>query len=236
MSNRQDEKMRKAMLESSEDVLKLKGEIWMEIEKRTIGRKKKSVSVFKWGMPLAASLMLIFGANTEAGKAFVKDIKSIFAPERTVEVEVEGTKETKKVNLAVNESASYVIYVDEETYVRKQEGTKDRIEPKTKAEGYPEVSMVIEEIRDQKPEALIEKIRKEAGSFIVQDGKTDYPLVSHNIRILKGNEWDSPVENYYFFDNGKSGVILVKQSYFLEASEGHGARMDEMLKSFEIVK
>lgn len=42
-------------------------------------------------------------------------------------------------------------------------------------------------------------------------------------------------EERYEFVQGEEGSFIITQRYFLEASEGHGVRFDEMLKQFKIL-
>jgi RNA polymerase sigma factor (sigma-70 family) len=44
------------------------------------------------------------------------------------------------------------------------------------------------------------------------------------------------VVKYYLIDNGQGGTFVIEQHYFVEASEGHGARFDNMLKQFQVTK
>lgn len=67
----------------------------------------------------------------------------------------------------------------------------------------------------------IESRKKPAGLFFYVSG---------------GSEWDSPQEDVYFVDDGQGGVFRISIRYFLEATEGHGVRLREMLSSFEVLE
>ncbi|MED4970575.1 RNA polymerase sigma factor [Parageobacillus toebii] len=51
-----------------------------------------------------------------------------------------------------------------------------------------------------------------------------------------GRQWNDEVAKYYLVDNGQGGTFVIEQHYFVEASEGHGARFDNMLKQFQVTK
>lgn len=169
----------------------------------------------------------------------MKDVKQWFAPEKKVEVEVEGQKEETDQKLHQNEESKYVIYYDQERYKLVQEDGKDVIttnEPLP--EQYPEVSMTIEQFKDEKPEDLIKRLSGElSGKYedVREVEKVSEPVQGYTVRALAGKEWDSVVVVIYAVDNGKQGSFAITEKYFLEASEGHGARFHQMLKEFKVL-
>ncbi len=54
-------------------------------------------------------------------------------------------------------------------------------------------------------------------------------------RSDNGAAWDSPVERLYFVADGQMGTYQLAARYFLEAEEGHGARLAAMADTFEVV-
>lgn len=50
-----------------------------------------------------------------------------------------------------------------------------------------------------------------------------------------GEDWDSPREQVYFTSDGQDGAFKLTVRYFLEAAEGHGARLVQMLQTFEVI-
>lgn len=174
-----------------------------------------------------------------AGTAFMKDVKQWFAPEKKVEVEVEGQKEERDQKLHQNEESKYVIYYDQERYKLVQEGGKDVITTKEPLpERYPEVSMTIEQFEGMKPEELIKRLSGElSGKYedVREVEKVSEPVQGYSVRALNGKEWDSEVIVVYVVDNQKQGSFAITEKYFLEASEGHGARFHQMLKEFKVL-
>jgi len=191
-------------------------------------------------MGIAAAFMA-FGVflAMPAGTAFMHDVKTWLAPEKKAEVEVEGEKEQTDQQLHQNEESRYVIYYDKERYKLVQEDGKDVITTKEPLpEPYPEVSMTIEQEKDVSPEELIQRLSEELkGRFadIKEVEKVSEPVEGYRVRALNGREWDSEVIVVYAVGNGKQGSFAITEKYFLEASEGHGARFSQMLKEFRVL-
>jgi hypothetical protein len=213
--------------------LKLEGD--KEMAKKTT--KNKGIASFvKYGS-VAAALAIVIFTSTETGRAAVDKIKEMFVPNKVVEQDIEGMKENNNVTL--KESAmKYVIYIDEERYTMENANGKDKIVPKIKAAGYPEVFMEIEQIKDKKPEAValdVEKELKAKFKTVENKGEVKDPINAKLITARTGVKAKDTVVRYYLIDNTKGGTFVVKQQYFIEAEEGHGARFYAMLKEFKIV-
>lgn len=243
----EDKKIKEALLEGTEEAVELKEMVWKNIQKelKLEGDKKmnkktnrnKGISGFvKYGS-VAAALAIVIFSSTETGRAAVDKIKQMFVPNKVVEQSIEGMKENNNVTL--KESAmKYVIYIDEERYTMESSNGKDKIVPKIKAEGYPEVFMEIEQIKDKKPEAAaleMETQLKAKFKTVENKGEVKDPINARLITARTGLKAKDTVVRYYFIDNTKGGTFVVKQQFFLEAEEGHGARFYAMLKEFKIV-
>ncbi|XID93493.1 hypothetical protein ACF3MZ_02860 [Paenibacillaceae bacterium WGS1546] len=188
----------------------------------------------------AATLAIAVFLSAPAGTAFMQDVKSWFAPEKKVEIEVEGQKEETDQKLHQNEESQYVIYYDQERYKLVEEDGKDVITTKEPLpDMYPEVSMTIEQFKDVKPEDLIKQLGESlTGKYAdVKEVETiSEPVEGYRVRALNGQEWDSEVIVIYVTSNQKEGSFAFTGKYFLEASEGHGARFEQMLQQFQIVE
>lgn len=115
---------------------------------------------------------------------------------------------------------------------------KDKITPKTKAANLPEVYMEIEQIKNNKPADVAASLEKELkGKYkrIENRGKVKEPINGTLIYASSGTKWNDTVIKYYVVDDTKGGSFIIKQQFFVEASEGHGARFDNMLKGFKII-
>jgi len=208
-----------------------------EIERGGIIMKRKSK------MPKIASMILVaiiavmaLMATTDTGQAAIGKIKEFFAPEKKIEQELEGNKED--VNLELEEKMDYIIYVDKNVYKMESENGIDRIVPKeTFVEDLPEISMTIEQRENEKPETIATELMENLKSKFVTLEKLDIdePVTSILVFGHGGSNWDSVIQRYYLVDNTKEGTFIITQTYFLEASEGHGVRFDNMVKEFKIV-
>ncbi|RXZ77797.1 hypothetical protein EBB07_27385 [Paenibacillaceae bacterium] len=253
-----ERKLKERMLEESSYSKTLKDEIWEEIEmkldnqpqfsesrlSRSHNKQNKNMSGKKkiklaMGIGAAAIAIGVF-FSLPVGTAFMKDIQSWFAPEKKVEVEVEGNKEETQQELHHNETSEYVIYYDVDRYKLVQEEGKDIITTKDPLpDQYPDVSLVIEQNENTKPDELIKEVSQLlAGSYAqVRDAEVvTEPVSGYRISAIDGQEWDSKVTAVYVIDNHKEGSFVLTLNYFLEAAEGHGARFEQMLKQFQIVE
>ena len=186
----------------------------------------------------AAVILILLSTYTRPGQAALEKIRKYFEPEKKVENEIEGNKETIDSRLQQSDMG-YVIYYDKERYKIVEDGDTDRIVTKETYEGYPEVYMEISQDKDSAPEELAAQFEEELKvdfSKVDAAQKVTEPVEGITIHAIDGGtEWDDEVVNYYLVDNTQGGTFVIKQKYFLEASEGHGARFYNMLKEFTIV-
>jgi hypothetical protein len=115
---------------------------------------------------------------------------------------------------------------------------KDIIKPKNLPADYPEVSMTIEQIVNKKPSEIAADIEKELKvkfTNVTNKGEVTEPIKGIVIYGYSGSKWNDPFIKYHIVDNQKGGTFIIKQQYFIEATEGHGTRFDNMLKEFKIV-
>jgi len=246
MMDREEKKINEALLKGTDEITELKNIVWNNIESQLDlkkgnridmkGKKNNLRRFFKYGS-IAAAIAIVAIANTQYGSAAVNKIKEMFTPSKTVEEKIEGIGEKKNVSLQEG-SSKYIIYIDEKLYSMKTVEGKDIITPKVKAENLPQVFMEIQQVEGKTPEALAaEKVKalKENYKRVENMGKVNEPISGILIYANSGSKWNDIVEKYYFVDNTKGGTIIIKQQYFVEASEGHGSRFDNMLKEFKIV-
>jgi hypothetical protein len=228
-----------------EETSGLKDEIWNGLEKelftkeKEVKKMKKKNSVLPLLVAVAAALVIVFGSLTNTGSALMKGIKDMFVPEKEIIQNIEGMDEETNVQLNEGKNSEYVIYVDETRYKMIKGEESDIIttsEPLP--EKYPEVSMEIKQVADEKPEDLVKRIEaelKEDFPDLRAVETVTEPVEGFLLHGLHGNDWDAKVVHAYVISNGKEGSFVITESYFLEAAEGHGARFSHMLESFEIV-
>lgn len=198
----------------------------------------------KWiVIALTATILIavLFTIRGGTGSAIVRHIQSMLEPEKTVVQEIEGQKEETEVQLNEGTHSDYVIYLDESRYTMIKGEKADLIIVKEALpDHYPEVSMEIRQVPDMSPDELIDKVANELRIEFPELEEPEFvtdPIEGYQLHgIIGGQEWDSPVVHAYVISNGKSGSFIITARYFLEASEGHGARFNEMLKEFKPVE
>ncbi|MGB3926953.1 MAG: hypothetical protein WBL14_11415 [Caldicoprobacterales bacterium] len=250
MNDKFDDNIKKALEYGTSHVLDQKDQVWEAIKVRTyylpkgvsrMNKKRKKRNPFIKIMAastVAAALLLTFLIETEPGKAAIDKIKEMFEPQKNIVQELEGNNEETQVELN-HSKMGYIIYVDKEMYDMVKTDDADKIVAKHKAEGLPEVFMEITQIVDKDPNTVaadIENQLKAEFPIVENRGQVSDPIKGILIRATTGHEWNDKVVVYYLVDNTQGGTFLIKQQYFMEASEGHGARFYHMLKEFEIVK
>lgn len=228
----------------------LKDEIWNSLENELfsevkqpggdVRKMKKRNRLIPLIITVAAGVVIAFSLQTDSGEAFVKGIKDMFVPEKEVIQSIEGQDEETKVNLNEGTDSEYVIYLDEERYKMIKGKEADIITTKDPLpENYPDVSMEIKQVPDVKPEVLVEQfeteMKKDFPELRAVEQVTE-PVEGYLLHGINGNQADSVVVHAYVISNGKEGSFIITEYYFLEAAEGHGARFQRMLETFEIVE
>src|SRR5699024_7168954 len=172
-----------------------------------------------------------------------------FVPNKQVELEIEGQKEPSDVQLEVNEQLSYVIYIDEDHYRMEKVGDADQVVPKEPlGELYPDVFMEISKWNNTNVDKVIDQVKAQVNeedlSMLTIEEVTE-PIEATMIYAMESEyvedgeiidiQWDAEMQRYYIVQTDEDIVFMIKQQYFSEAEEGHGVRLDKMLKSFEII-
>lgn len=250
MNDKFDEKIRKALEYGTNSAISQKEEVWQAIKSKTYNlpkgvsrmsrkrKRQKPILKILAASTVAAALLLTFLIETEPGKAAIDKIKEMFEPQKNIVQELEGNQEETVMELN-HSKMGYVIYVDKEMYDLVKSDEADRIVARHQGEGLPEVFMEITQIVDKDPNTVaadIENQLKTEFPIVENRGQVSDPIDGILIRATTGHEWNDKVVVYYLVDNTQGGTFVIKQQYFFEASEGHGARFYHMLKEFEIVK
>lgn len=246
-----DTDMKRSLEQHTDSMLKHKEDIWKNIEeelfmtetsrKTTHAKRKKGLAKrIGWVITVAAAASIIgVFTTTNTGQAFVNQIKQYFEPKKQVQENIEGMPEDKEIVLQDTKSG-YIIYIDEERYKMIEEQDRDVIVPNPPLEDrYPEVSMSIEQVEDETPEQAIARLQKELTeqyATVKEPEAVTKPLTATLLSGIDGNEWNSPVAKIYVLSNERGGSFIITEKYFLEASEGHGARFYYALEQFKIVE
>jgi len=250
-----------------------KTEVWRQIDagikEYEMKKKKNRATLMVASMLLAA--LAVFTVATPVGHAAVSKILGMFAPEKQVEITMEGQEETSDQGLYIDgkeendqvvieadpeqtpkatqaQVVRYALYVDETRYVVEKQGEADVITPKDYPADYPPVAMRISQEPNMSVDDMVTRLHTELkanydnvneiedAAFAHVSGKSVYAF-NGNINGDKDTmpKWDDAVLKVYVLDNTVGGVFVIKMAYFIEAEEGHGARMAAMLDGFEVI-
>ena len=69
----------------------------------------------------------------------------------------------------------------------------------------------------------------------IEEKTISAPVNALSLHGTSGDESDSEVVTIYMMEVN-DGTLLIKENYFLEAQEGHGARFEQMLETLEVRK
>ena len=142
----------------------------------------------------------------------------------------------------------YVLYIDEERYTMVKGDNEDIIVPKDYPQDYPPVDMRISQKGNQSVDSMTDEIftqLNDAYDNVYDAEPVSFAHISgQKLAAFNGDingdketmpQWDDEVTKVYIFDNTLGGVFVIRIRYFMEAEEGHGARMEQMLDQFEII-
>lgn len=250
-----DAKIKDLLKAETDDIAYLKEPTWKNIQDELFPSQIKNPRKRRVGRLVAILSMAVItaviwaGLTTTTGKALIQNLKDMFVPEKDIELRIEGGKEETHVELETNESLRYVIYVDKSRYKLIEGEASDKIVPNPALDDqYPEVSMEIIQKEVEEVE-VIQDIKRELDDLdmeLTDEEKIDTPFAGTKISAIgksytnehgkTGTQWDTPVHRYYVTTKRSGQVFIVKQIYFLEAAEGHGARFNAMLETFEVVQ
>ncbi len=198
--------------------------------------KMKKFNIF---YKVAAVLGVLFLGGNAIALAFGGDniysmIYRMFEPseeEKIDHVIVEGEKEEVDY-LGVESSLGYTIQYDEKSFTLERIGDKDYY-----SVNIPEVSKMVYFVvyhldtayADLKDNNIEETTIGDRNAFVVKliDGK-EYD-------VNAPYSWDSDVVDTWYIDAGE-GTYIVEIHCFMEAVEGWGTRMRQMLNSFKVVE
>lgn len=228
----------------------LKEELWSRIEAQLDDSprathpkkgKKSYMKLIKATTGVAAAVIAVTAFLSIApGTAFMKSVQNWFAPQKQIEIEVEGQKEQTQGQVHVDEESRYAIYYDKERYKLVQQEGKDiitTIEPLP--EPYPQVSLTIEQNMNAAPEALAAEIAGKLGEQfkeVREIERVSSPVDGYRIHAIDGHDRLSKVVTVYVTSNEQQGSFVLTMNYFLEAAEGHGARFTQTIEQFKVLQ
>lgn len=200
----------------------------------------KKVVVPLLAILVVSILVLFLIPETLVRNAVIEKTSDLFAPKKDVIQNIEGQDESLTVDLNKGNNSNYIIYIDEERYTMSKNNVSDVITPLYPVpENYPDVSMEIKQLPDDKPKDYILQLEKELKKDFPELREIETvsePVSGYLLHGAAGNEASSRIVHAYVISNAKEGSYVITENYFLEAAEGHGARFSAMLESFEIVE
>ncbi|PID15708.1 hypothetical protein CSV63_07990 [Sporosarcina sp. P34] len=196
----------------------------------------------------ALSLLLV-GCNSEtekptkevkpSGEKAIEEIAEVPTslperePTKDVVLSVEGEDSTITMNLVEGSRALYSLYIDPERYTFENGENEDKLTPIAKTPtDYPEVYMTFLYIENQNPESVKEEMKQQY-KMSLEEQTISTPVHALSLHGTTGQKSDSEVVTIYIMEVER-GTLLIKENYFLEAQEGHGARFEQMLKTLEV--
>ncbi|WP_093194090.1 hypothetical protein [Salimicrobium halophilum] len=238
MSEKFERKLEKRLKEETDNMEKQKQETWSRIESELFtGETKKKRTPWVATAVAATLILLIVAASIpDLRQPVVNSVKELFVEEKEQNINIEGQEEETDVQRNADEEWNYVIYVDEDRYRLEEGEGVDRIIPATElGEAYPEVSMMITET-EATPGEIESEMTETYPDYSIESEQVTTPQEATELRAVPqgATEWNTPIYRWYVIEG--ETTYVVKQNYFLEAAEGHGARFDAMLETFEIVE
>ncbi|AYC30351.1 hypothetical protein [Paenisporosarcina cavernae] len=177
----------------------------------------------------------------------IAEINQTHPEEKNVPLEIEGTTEQIPMVRVIPGNFAYLLYADEVRYdisfdQTELDDTATFITARDQVgNGYPEVGLRIETVADKQPTQVASEQanilqQRFPDAELISDIVTD-PLDAYTLHARAGNEPSSEVVTIYILkEQYENLTIVITQTVFLEAQEGHGARFHAMLKTFEVLE
>lgn len=211
--------------------------------------KKNKFRMFRQAIITIATLLGLTAASY-AGYVAYKNINGTMTYKNTTKVNFEGTDEeidTIEHDGVENNGVTYDLETPAEIEVT-HDGAVDRYQvkiDKSASPNYsnlPNVYMEIRILDESQREAvqesnadLVEYYSKNySNAEHVTIGKENYAAVCYY--YAKGMKWDSECHDVYVVDINDDKFMVIDIQYFMEATEGWGARYNQLLKTLEIHK
>lgn len=168
-------------------------------------------------------------------------LNATYPEEQNVPLEIEGTTEQISMVRVVPGSFGYVFYADDERYEISFDETTTSVLARDQLGGeYPEVGFQVEMIPDKMPTEVASEqaalLEAEFPGAPIEAEPVTEPIVGYKLHTRSGDEPSSEVRTIYILDKQhEESTIVITQTVFLEAQEGHGARFHAMLETFTVL-
>ena len=158
-------------------------------------------------------------------------------PAHTLRLSGGGTGTFHLHQLSAEETAEFILYVDETVYRQSTENGVLVVEPQVDMGDLPACRLEV----SRQPDISL----ADAAAWAAEVLSETYDDVSEPesaadpdglaIAASGGLNWDSPQALVRLVEDRQGGVFVLYARYFLEATEGHGARFADMMATFEAV-
>lgn len=174
-----------------------------------------------------------------------EDPPSIAGPDTEVPPAAEGCYHFLQFQTEAEEpEVRFSLYIDEESYYSYEQDGVYTVRPRLEPENTPDCKMEISHMAHTSPEEAMELVRaqtaaqyasvktQEDGALILS--KENPPFSPDLLYASDGTDWDDAQREVLFADDGRGGTFVFEISYFLEAAEGHRARLLDMAATFAV--
>lgn len=217
-------------------------------------KKKAKKTSLRWIAAVLAILIMALAffqtAPSAAAIEMVKDAVTSFIemlfPPKDIPINVEGTTENiyhEAGGLAPEvqedgtvQTPGFAIYYDTERYVMSEEDGVTYIRSIAEND-LPPCEVEIKHI----PNTVPADAAAETNRQMVEQWENVSEITALEDRdgfffwVSEGSNWDSACEDVYFLSDGETGSFQITARYFMEATEGHGVRFSQMVKTFEVI-
>lgn len=220
----------------------------IENKKEAESMKKNSKFKIVKQLVLATAAMFILTAGSFIGYAALSGNTKIL---ERFGIKLEGTDTSINVvqnDRSLKKDIEYTIKYPEDMIVTKEDGldiySKSDISEGPNENGViiPDLNMKIYTLDEDACANMVENILQEMDENKkykeynfeenVQIGKNAYQ--AYKINITKGLEWNSEVKEVYIINVNEHDRFVIEINYFIEATEGFGSTMKQVLSTLEI--
>ena len=217
------------------------------------GKKTKKKSGFRWIAAVVALVMVLTFFQTAPGAAAVETVRKAVTnfierlfPPKEVSVTVEGETEVVHQEAGGQEpevqedgtitTPGFAIYYDTENYTMSEENGVTYIRF-VMDNDLPPCEVEIRHIPGKNPAeaaaaAQTEMVETWAEVSELMELEDREGVMFH---VSAGMNWDSACENIHFLSDGADGCFRITARYFVEAAEGHGVRVAQMIGTFQVI-
>jgi len=208
----------------------------------------------RWAVPalaaacaaLALGLFALTPPGAAAAAVLQESAAALWAhlfPPKAVTVPLEGPEEIlhhPQVEEPTQAHPGFTIYVDEQTYQVVEEETGDTVirplpDYDPTASGLPPCQLRITHHPDLTPADALEHLRTQLETDVGATTSTTEPDHPQSLHASAGTAWDSVIADGWIVPDSRDGSFVLRADYFLEAAEGHGARLAAAAATFQVL-